>query len=101
TLISSRMLNQVRMQFSRFKDVRADVQPSLYVQRNGYSAEGATYGPRGFGANPESTWEGADTLSYRAGTHTFKAGGGMKYVRLHTDQLTFERGAYYFARARS
>jgi len=97
TLISSRMLNQVRMQFSRFKDVRADVQPSLYVQRNGYSAEGATYGPRGFGANPESTWEGADTLSYRAGAHTFKAGGGMKYVRLHTDQLTFERGAYYFA----
>ena len=41
TLISSRMLNQVRLQFSRYKDVRADLQPSLYVQRAGYSVEGA------------------------------------------------------------
>src|SRR5256885_853865 len=34
-----------------------------------YSVEGGTMGPRGFGADPEDTWEAADTMAVRRGAH--------------------------------
>jgi hypothetical protein len=101
TLISSRMLNQARFQFSRYQDIRRDLQPGPYVTRSGYSIEGGLLGPFGFGVSPESTWEAADALSYRRGSHGYRMGGGMKYVRAHNQTLAFGRGAYYFAGAPS
>jgi hypothetical protein len=97
TLISSRMLNQVRFQFSRYEDVRRDLQPGLYINRSGYSLEGGFLGPFGFGVSPENTWEAANVLSYRRGRHGYRIGGGAKYVRAHNETLGYGRGAYFFA----
>lgn len=96
-LVSSHILNQARFQVARYTDRRTDLQPSVYVSRAGYSIEGATLGPYGFGATPEDTYEGADTFTHSDGNHAVKAGVGFKYVRAHNESLPFGRGAYYFA----
>ncbi len=86
-LVSSHILNQARFQFARYSDRRTDLQPSVYVSRAGYSLEGATLGPYGFGATPEDTYEAADTLSHTSGRHAVKVGGGFKFVRAHNESL--------------
>ncbi len=96
---SERLLNEVRVQFARYVDVRTDLQPKVFVSRAGYSQEGGTLGAFGFGADPEDTWEAADTVSAWSGPHTFKLGGGTKYVRAHNASLNYGRGAYFFAGA--
>ena len=96
---SERLLNEVRVQFARYIDVRTDLQPTVFVSRAGYSQEGGTLGAFGFGAAPEDTWEAADTVSAWSGPHTFKFGGGTKYVRAHNAFLNYGRGAYFFAGA--
>ena len=96
-LVSSQLLNEVRVQFARYQDVRRDLNPTLYVSRAGYSASGGTLGPRGFGADPENTWEAQDTVSYRVGLHALKFGGGVKGVSAHNQTLPFGFGAYLFA----
>jgi carboxypeptidase family protein/TonB-dependent receptor-like protein len=96
-LISNRMLNQARFQFSRFVDLRTDLNPSLYVVRSGYAIEGGYLGPYGNGVNPEDTFEAADTISYVAGAHSIKLGGGFKHVSTHSQSLPWGFGAYYFA----
>jgi hypothetical protein len=95
-LISNRMLNQARFQFSRYTDLRRDLNPTPYIERSGYSIEGGKLGPYGNGVSPEDTWEGADTLSYVAGAHSIKFGGGIKHVSTHTQSLPFGFGAFYF-----
>jgi carboxypeptidase family protein/TonB-dependent receptor-like protein len=95
--LSGRALNEVRAQFARFEDMRTDLRPTAYVSRAGYSIEGGAFGPTGFGADPEDTWEGADTVSLRAGPHALRFGGGLKYVRAHNTSSTYGRGAYFFA----
>jgi hypothetical protein len=97
--VSNRWLNETRLQFARYVDVREDLQPTVYVSRAGYSIEGGTLGPFGFGADPENTLEGADTLSYWSGSHTLKLGGGFKHVADHNAFLNYGRGAYFFAGA--
>jgi len=96
-LVSTHILNQARFQLARYTDRRTDLQPSVYVSRAGYSTEGSTLGPYGFGATPEDTYEGADTLTHTAGPHAVKMGIGFKFVRAHNESLPFGRGAYYFA----
>jgi hypothetical protein len=95
--LSGRLLNELRVQFARFVDVRTDLQPTVFVSRAGYSQEGGTLGPYGFGADPEDTWEAADTVSFWSGPHSLKLGGGTKYVRDHNASVTYGRGAYFFA----
>src|SRR5262249_34011112 len=94
---SSRLQNEFRAQFARYSDIRTDLKPTVYVSRVGYSQEGGTIGPFGFGADPEDTWEAADTVSFWAGAHAVKAGAGTKYVRAHNASLNYGRGAYFFA----
>lgn len=96
-LVSSHILNQARFQFARYTDRRTDLRPAVYVSRSGYSLEGGTLGPLGFGATPEDTYEAADTLSHTAGRHAVKAGVGIRYVRAHNDSIPYGFGAYYFA----
>jgi hypothetical protein len=96
-LISNRMLNQARFQFSRYTDLRSDLNPSVFIVRSGYSIEGGRLGPYGNGVTPEDTWEGADTLSYVAGAHSIKLGAGIKNVSTHTVSLPGGFGSYYFA----
>jgi outer membrane receptor protein involved in Fe transport len=96
---SERLLNEVRVQFARYVDVRTDLKPTVFVSRAGYSQEGGTLGAFGFGADPEDTWEAADTVSTWLGPHALKLGGGTKYVRAHNAFLNYGRGAYFFAGA--
>jgi hypothetical protein len=98
-LLSPRLLNEARVQFARYVDVRTDLRPAVFVSRAGYSQEGGTLGAFGFGADPEDTWEAADTVSAWSGPHTLRLGGGMKYVRAHNAFLNYGRGAYFFAGA--
>ena len=95
-LISNRMLNQARFQFSRYTDLRQDLNPSPYLERSGYSIQGGRLGPYGNGVTPEDTWEASDTLSYVAGAHSVKLGGGFKHVSTFTQALPFGFGAFYF-----
>lgn len=95
-LVSTHILNQARFQFARYSDRRTDLQPSLFVSRAGYSMEGGTLGPFGFGATPEDTYEAADTLAHSADGHAIKLGTGFRYVRAHNESLPLGFGAYYF-----
>ena len=95
-LVSSHIFNQARFQFSRYDDRRTDLQPTVFTSRAGYSLEGATLGPFGFGVAPEDTYEAADTLSHTSGHHGVKVGGGFRYVRAHSESVPYGRGAYYF-----
>jgi len=97
TVVSNRLVNTFRGQFARYTDAREDLNPGVYVSRAGYSTEGGLIGAYGFGASPEDTWEGGDTLSYSAGAHSLRFGGGLKYVRAHNTALPYGRGAYFFA----
>lgn len=95
--ISSRLLNETRVQFARYSDRRTDLERSVLISRTGYSSEGGTYGPPGFGAIPEDTYEGSNTFSYWAGQHALKFGAGFKYVKAKNPQLMQGWGQYYFA----
>jgi hypothetical protein len=95
--IGTRWLNDARFQFARFIDLRRDLQPTVFISRAGYSQEGGTVGPVGFGADPEDTWEAANTLSYVSPTHALRIGGGVKHVRDHNPSLNYGRGAYFFS----
>src|SRR5262245_42483548 len=97
--IARRWLNDLRFQFARFTDMRRDLNPSVYVSRIGYSQEGGSIGPVGFGADPEDTWEGGDTLSFLSSRHSLRLGGGLKHVRDHNPAMTYGNGAYFFAGA--
>ena len=95
--IARRWLNDLRVQFARFNDVRRDLNPTVFVSRIGFSQEGGSIGPVGFGADPEDTWEAADTLSFLSSRHALRFGGGIKYVRDHNPSMNYGRGAYFYA----
>ncbi len=95
--LGRRWLNDLRVQFARFVDLRRDLNPTVFVSRVGFSQEGGSIGPVGFGADPEDTWEAADTLSFLSSQHALRVGGGLKYVRDHNPSMSFGRGAYFFA----
>jgi hypothetical protein len=97
--IGTRWLNDARFQFARFVDFRRDLQPTVLISRAGYSLAGGSVGPVGFGANPEDTWEAADTVSYVSPKHALRIGGGVKHVRAHNPSLNYGHGAYFFAGA--
>ncbi len=96
-LLSNATLNQFRAQFAHFVDERLDLNPTLYIERIGYSIEGGLIGPYPFGASPEKTFEIADTLSHKRGMHSFKFGFGLKDVRSHNQSLARGFGALYYA----
>lgn len=94
---SDHALNELRLQVARYVDRRRDLQPTVYVSRAGYSVEGGALGPTGFGADPEDTWEAADTFTHWSGGHTLTAGGGIKHVRARNASFGYGRGAYFYA----
>lgn len=95
--LSARLLNDLRMQFSHFVDMRRDLRPSVFISRAGYSIEGGSLGPSGFGTDPERTLEIGDTASYWVGSHAMQIGGAMRFVTAHDRELPFGHGAYFFA----
>jgi len=95
--VSGRLLNDLRLQFAHFVDMRRDLRPAVFISRAGYSIEGGNLGPLGFGTNPERTVEAGDTASYWIGTHALRFGGATRFVRAHDTALPFGHGAYFFA----
>jgi hypothetical protein len=94
---TSRTLQEIRFQFSRYVDRRRDIQPRVFVSRAGYSTDGGSLGPRGLGVDPEDTWEVSDTVSHTGGSHALRLGGGLKYVRARNTGVPYGWGAYFFA----
>jgi hypothetical protein len=97
SITNGRLLSEARVQFARYIDIRTDLQPTVFISRAGYSEQGGVLGAYGFGADPEDTWEAAETLSWAGGSHAVRLGGGAKYVRGHNAYLNYGRGAYFFA----
>jgi outer membrane receptor protein involved in Fe transport len=96
TVISDRMLNEVRGQYSRYTDRRAAKCDCVSIQRQGYSVSGGN--DQGtWGVLPEQTYDLATTLSLWAGTHTMKTGASFTYDV--TEQLfqPLQNGRYSFA----
>ena len=90
-------LVEIQGQVARYVDLREDLAPAVYVSRAGYSIEGGTLGPGGFGATPEDTWEGSAVMSRTVGAHAITAGSGGRFVEAHTRSNGSGYGAYYFA----
>jgi hypothetical protein len=95
--ITTRTLQEIRFQFSRYADRRRDIQPRVFVSRAGYSTEGGMLGPDGLGADPEDTWEISDTLSLGRGSHALRLGGALKHVQARSTGVAYGWGAYFFA----
>ncbi len=96
SVISDRMLNEVRGQFSRYVDRRAAKCDCVSIQRQGYSTSGGN--DQGtWGVIPEKTYDLSSTLSLWAGAHTMKAGASFTYDV--TEQLfqPLQNGRYVFA----
>ena len=96
TVISDRMLNEVRGQYSRYTDRRAAKCDCVSIQRQGYSNSGG-YDQGTWGVLPEQTYDIATTLSFWAGNHTMKMGASFMYDV--TEQLfqPLQNGRYTFA----
>ena len=96
-VLAEHLQNEARVQFARYRDVRTDLNPSVFVSYAGVAQAGGTLGPYGYGADPEDTWEAAYTVGMTSVRHTMRAGAGVKYVRAHNIFLNYGRGAYFFA----
>jgi len=96
TVISDRMLNEVRGQYSRYTDRRAAKCDCVSIVRQGYSTSGGN--DQGtWGVLPEQTYDLSTTLSMWAGNHTMKTGASFTYDV--TEQLfqPLQNGRYTFA----
>lgn len=96
TVISDKLLNEVRAQYSRYTDRRAAKCECVSIVRQGYSISGGN--DQGtWGVLPEQTYDLSTTLSMWAGNHTMKAGASFTYDV--TEQLfqPLQNGRYTFA----
>jgi outer membrane receptor protein involved in Fe transport len=96
TVISDKMLNEVRGQYSRYTDRRAAKCDCVSIVRQGYSTSGGN--DQGtWGVIPEKTYDLSTTLSLWAGNHTMKTGASFTYDV--TEQLfqPLQNGRYTFA----
>jgi outer membrane receptor protein involved in Fe transport len=95
TVISDRVLNEVRGQYSRYVDRRAAKCDCVSIVRQGYSTSGGN--DQGtWGVIPEQTYDLSTTLSLWAGSHTMKTGASFTYDV--TEQLfqPLQNGRYTF-----
>lgn len=96
TVISDRMLNEVRGQYSRYTDRRAAKCDCVSIVRQGFSISGGN--DQGtWGVLPEQTYDLSTTLSMWSGNHTMKMGASFTYDV--TEQLfqPLQNGRYTFA----
>jgi hypothetical protein len=96
SIISSRLLNEVRGQFSRYYDLRAAKCDCVQFNRTGYSVTGGV-ATGTWGVIPEDTWDFSDTLSMWRGNHSIKIGGGLTYDVTTQRYLPNQNGVYTFA----
>ncbi len=95
SVISPRLLNEVRAQYSRYTDRRAAKSDTVSIQRTNYANSGGN--DQGtWGVIPEVTYDLSNTVSMWFGKHTMKAGASITYDV--TDQLfqPLQNGVYTF-----
>ena len=95
SVISPRLLNEVRAQYSRYTDRRAAKLDGVSIQRTNYATSGGN--DQGtWGVIPEVTYDLSNTVSMWFGKHTMKAGASITYDV--TDQLfqPLQNGVYTF-----
>lgn len=95
SVISPRLLNEVRAQYSRYTDRRAAKSDSVSIVRTNYSVTGGN--DQGtWGVLPETTYDLSNTVSMWVGKHTMKAGASITYDV--TEQLfqPLQNGRYTF-----
>jgi hypothetical protein len=96
SVISDKMLNEVRGQYSRYTDSRAAKCECVSIVRQGYSTSGGN--DQGtWGVLPEETYDLSSTLSMWSGNHTMKTGASFTYDV--TEQLfaPLQNGRYTFS----
>jgi hypothetical protein len=93
---SAGVANDLRVQWSHFVDMRRDLAAGPFVARAGYSYEGGELGAAGFGADPETALEVADTLLIAHGGRTLRVGGRVRWDRAHATGVHHAGGAYFF-----
>ena len=96
TVISDKMLNEIRGQYSRYTDRRAAKCECVSIVRQGYSTSGGN--DQGtWGVLPEQTYDLSNTLSLWRGNHTMKTGASFTYDV--TEQLfaPLQNGRYTFS----
>jgi len=96
SVISDRMLNEVRSQFSRYVDSRAAKCDCVSIQRQGYSTSGGN--DQGtWGVLPEKTFDLSSTMSLWMGNHTMKLGASVTYDVTKQLFQPLQNGRYVFA----
>ncbi|MCA1586037.1 MAG: TonB-dependent receptor [Acidobacteria bacterium] len=96
SIISDRLLNEVRGQFSRYYDLRAAKCDCVQFNRQGYSITGGV-ATGTWGVIPEDTWDLSNTTSLWRGNHSMKFGGGVTYDVTTQRYLPNQNGVYNFA----
>ena len=96
SVISDRVLNEVRGQFSRYVDSRAAKVNGVSIQRQGYSTSGGN--DQGtWGVLPEKTYDLSSTLSLWMGRHSMKTGASITYDVTKQLFQPLQNGRYVFA----
>jgi len=96
SVISDRMLNEVRAQFSRYVDSREAKCDCVSIQRQGYSTSGGN--DQGtWGVIPEKTYDLSSTMSLWMGNHTMKMGASITYDVTKQLFQPLQNGRYVFA----
>ncbi|PYR37556.1 MAG: hypothetical protein DMF93_17775, partial [Acidobacteria bacterium] len=96
SIVSDRVLNEVRGQWSRYYDLRAAKCDCVQFNRTGYSITGGV-ATGTWGVIPEDTWDVSDTVSLWRGAHSLKMGGGVTYDVTTQRYLPNQNGIYNFA----
>ena len=96
TVISDRMLNEIRGQYSRYTDSRAAKCECVSVVRQGYSTSGGN-DQGSWGVLPETTYDLSTTLSLWSGNHTMKTGASFTYDVTKQIFAPLQNGRYTFA----
>jgi outer membrane receptor protein involved in Fe transport len=96
SIISDKLLNEVRGQYSRYTDSRAAKCNCVAIVRQGYSTSGG-YDQGTWGVIPEETYDLSTTLSLWAGNHTMKTGASFTYDVTQQLFQPLQNGRYTFA----
>src|SRR5439155_22908025 len=95
SIVSDRVLNEVRGQWSRYYDLRAAKCDCVQFNRAGYSVTGGVAAGT-WGVIPEDTWDASDTVSFWRGNHSVKAGGSLTYDVTTQRYQPNQNGIYFY-----
>lgn len=94
--VSDTTLTDARVQWSRYVDMRRDLNASPFAARTGYSYEGGEIGGGGFGVDSEIAFEASDSLLFALGGRTLRLGGTVRIERAHATGVRYAGGAYFY-----